>query len=110
MTKRKEFTKSTKLAAYARSGGYCENEDCGLEFTPSNPAEYDHVVEAFYEGSNSLDNCRVLCRECHRAKTGGRAKTVAKSRRLSNATKNIRPKRQGFRGWRKFNGDIVWKA
>lgn len=106
---RKEFTKKTKQEAYARSNGKCENADCGVAFSPSNPAEYDHITEAYFDGDNSLINCEVLCRSCHRAKTSNRAAVVAKSRRLVQKQANIKPKRQGFRGWRKFNGEIVWK-
>jgi 5-methylcytosine-specific restriction endonuclease McrA len=102
---RSEFSKSTKLAAWERCGGYCE--DCGGKiFT----AEYDHIVPCAIGGTNDLDNCRVLCRRCHRAKTSAvDVPQIAKSRRINEKRAGVRRRRTGFRGWRKFNGDLVWR-
>lgn len=107
--KRREFTSKTKTQAHERSGGKCENDDCGLPFSPSNPVEYDHVIEAYFDGSNSLENCKAICKGCHSAKTRKQAPVIAKSRRIRKTAINARTKRQGFRGWRKFNGEVVWK-
>jgi|DEB0MinimDraft_4_1074332.scaffolds.fasta_scaffold00017_35 hypoxanthine-guanine phosphoribosyltransferase len=93
---RLEFSVKTKQAAYARSGGRCENDECGLLFDASNPAEYDHVIEDYYDGGNSLDNCKVICRSCHKAKSRSRASVIAKSRRIIKKAANIRPKKRGF--------------
>jgi 5-methylcytosine-specific restriction enzyme A len=90
---RKEFSVKTQMAAYERCKGICE--ECARDFTPSNPAEYDHVIEDYYEGGNGLDNCRVVCRDCHKSKTGQRAATIAKSRRLLKQQAGIK-KRSSF--------------
>lgn len=97
------------MQAFMRSGGRCESVDCRLPFSPSNPVEYDHVIEDYFDGCNTLENCEALCKSCHKAKTRKQAAVIAKSIRLRETSANARTKKQGFRGWRKFNGDIVWK-
>ena len=95
---RQEFTSKTRMAAFERSGGHCEEPNCGLPFSPSNPVEYDHEIEAFYGGTNELDNCKAICRGCHKAKTKQRAPVLAKSRRLTKTAANARTKkRSGFK-------------
>lgn len=80
MTDRREFSPKTKTEAFTRARGRCEN--CGVHIRRGNGPEYDHIIEAFYDGDNSLDNCCVLCRNCHGSKTSDRAPELAKSRRL----------------------------
>lgn len=104
---RRKFSKKTKMAAWQRSNGHCE--ECGKPIRPGDGPEYDHDREDFFNGSNELENCKVLCIPCHSAKTSERAPVIAKSRRHIVRAAKAKPKRQGFRGWRKFNGDIVYR-
>ena len=92
---RQEFTPKTKLAAWERAGHHCE--ECSVLIRPGNGPEYDHRVEDYYDGGNSLDNCQVLCIGCHKAKTKQRSPVLAKSRRITKTTANARTKKQGFR-------------
>jgi 5-methylcytosine-specific restriction endonuclease McrA len=74
ITKRHEFSKRTKLNAFMRCGGQCENMDedgirCTVTFKVGRSAHYDHIIAASNGGRNDLDNCAVLCRACHREKT-----------------------------------------
>lgn len=73
--------------------------------------EWDHVLPLEMGGDDELDNLQPLCRPCHRAKTRQDAGHIAKARRMQQRTLGIKrqPKGRGFRGWRKFNNDIVWK-
>jgi 5-methylcytosine-specific restriction endonuclease McrA len=87
---RNEFSAKTKMSAHKRSGGHCENESCGLPFDPSNPAEYHHVIEDYFNGRNDIENCQVLCAGCHRTETKTRAGTIAKSRRLIKRAAGIK--------------------
>lgn len=50
---------------YALAGGRCEL--CGVEVV--NRCECDHVVALRDGGANVVENLRVLCVRCHRAKT-----------------------------------------
>lgn len=109
---RKEFSAKTKLAAWERAGHHCE--ECLVLIRPGNGPEYDHIIEDYYDGGNSLDNCKVLCIGCHKAKTKQRAPVLAKSRRLLKKQAGItRNKKKignrGFTSWRNFAGEIVTK-
>lgn len=101
---RDEFSKKTKLAAWDRCKGKCE--ECELKII-SLP-EYDHILEAYLGGDSTLENCRVLCRKCHARKTKSRRPALDKTRRLLEKRVNARPKGRGFRGWRSMSGEIRW--
>lgn len=105
---RQEFSKGVKLQAWDRSAGHCEC-GCGQKIVTS--AEYDHYpVPAALGGSNELSNCRVLDKRCHRKITAEHdVPTIAKAVRVAEKRAGVR-KRQGFRGWRKFNGDVKWRT
>lgn len=102
---RREFSKATKLAAWERSGGRCE---CGCGQKILGTPEYDHITPAAIGGSNDLDNCRVMAKRCHRVKTSKDVPAIAKSTRIAEKRAGVRQGR-GFRGWKRMNGDIVWR-
>lgn len=92
--KRQEFTRTTKLKAWDRAEGRCE--ECGRKLGPAEPAQYDHRIACDLGGDNSADNCVVLCRACHTAKTTGEdMPRIVRSRkaraRHANADKTKRP-------------------
>jgi 5-methylcytosine-specific restriction enzyme A len=104
METRREFSKRTKLDAFARSGGRCQG--CMARLYPGK-YEFHHQTECTFGGKASLENAVVLCVACHAAITRKRAAVIAKSNRVREKHLGIR--RPGkFRGWRKFNGDVVW--
>ncbi len=67
MTRRTEFTRTTKLAAWDRCGGRCEC-GCDRKLYPGD-IEYDHRITCEQGGDNSLENCVVLSKACHGVKT-----------------------------------------
>lgn len=109
---RKEFPKSVKLAAWQRSGGHCEC-GCGVKIIAGDGPEYDHVIEDAIGGEPTLDNCRVLRKRCHKAKTGKRRPEIDKARRIFEkqikARSTSRPmpcgKNSAFK--KKMNGEVV---
>lgn len=105
MSDRREFTKAVKLAAWKRCGGNCEK--CTAKLYPGK-IEYHHAKEDTFGGEPTLENCAVLCVGCHSAITGERAKVIAKSSRVRAKHLGIKRKRQGFRGWRRFDDSIVY--
>ncbi len=106
MTPRKEFSARTKRQAWARANGFCQI--CMLPLGRGN-FHYDHIDPDWFSKGNELENCQVLCHACHDIKTKRDIKNIAKSKRIINKRiKAVGPKR-GFRGWRKFNGTIVWR-
>lgn len=79
MTERQEFTRATKRDAFLRAGGHCER--CSAKLFPGN-VEYDHQLPCALGGDNSLSNCVVLCRTCHRTvKTPDDVRRIRKSDR-----------------------------
>ena len=105
---RQEFSPKTKLEAFARSKGNCEH--CGVKIRPGNGPHYDHATPDAVGGEPTLENCQVLCKPCHSVKT---AKTdvpeIAKTKRIRNKHINVVERNRGFRGSRKFNGEIKWR-
>lgn len=68
-----DFTKATKRDAFVRADGRCEGklpngERCNVRLR-SGEAEYDHIIAEWLTRDNSLENCQVLCKPCHKHKT-----------------------------------------
>lgn len=87
---RREFTKETRRAAFARSGGVCEchlvpqlkrPRGCGQRLGSGNTF-YEHIIQDGIGGDPSLDNCAALVKTCWREKTDLHdAPTVAEAKR-----------------------------
>ena len=105
---RDEFPKSVKIAAWKRSGGRCE---CGCMLKIIGTPHYDHhPIPASLGGPGTLENCRVLDPKHHKQITDDQdVPAIAKSNRVFEKRIGARSKRCGFRGHRKFNGEIVWR-
>lgn len=77
---RREFPKSVKLEAWKRAAGHCER--CTAKLFPGK-YEYDHDKPDAFGGEPTLENCRVLCDNCHPKKTGTEdIPAIAKSSRV----------------------------
>ena len=79
MTPRKEFSKAVKVQRFEHCGGTCEM--CGCNLRPGQ-FDYHHAREAVLDGENAFENCRVLCKTCHKTQTRTRAPVLAKTRRI----------------------------
>lgn len=87
---RAEFTKATKLARFDHAKGHCET--CGQRIV--GVAEYDHAVPCAVGGDNSFENCRVMCKRCHRLKTSTiDVPQISKSVRIYEKRAGVRTKR-----------------
>lgn len=111
---RLEFSRRTKLDAWTRAKGHCEQ--CGCKMLAG--AEYDHDTPCELGGDNSLDNCVCLCPKCHRLKTSGHdIPRIAKAKRQEAKHKNAKTKSSrpmpGSRasGWsKKMDGSVVRRS
>jgi 5-methylcytosine-specific restriction protein A len=95
---RYEFPKLVKLERWLKVDGKCER--CGAEIRPGNGPEYHHKYKPAREpGSNTLDNCEVLCRKpCHATITA--METIpqqSKNKRVFEKRIRARQSRRGFR-------------
>ena len=104
---RSEFSAKTKLERWNHAGGYCE--DCGVKIRPGNGPEYDHDIPDGLRKDNSFENCRCLCKTCHKRKTTKEdVPTIAKAKRVGRKHINAdRPKQK--MPYRKFDGTPVWR-
>jgi 5-methylcytosine-specific restriction protein A len=89
---RNNFSKKTKLAAFERAKGHCEN--CGNKILTS--AEYDHRIEDYLTHDNSLENCVCLCKKCHDIKTKRSRPAIDKTRRIIEKRAGVRKSGRGF--------------
>jgi 5-methylcytosine-specific restriction protein A len=102
---RKEFPTRVKVEAFKRAKGACEH--CTRKLLPGD-VRYDHRDPDGMTGEPTLANCAVLCRSCHDLKTFSQdIPAIARAKRKEAAHLGAKPKGRGFRGWRKFNGEIV---
>jgi len=108
---RREFTARVKVAAYERSGGFCEACSCRLQV---GRIHYDHRIPDALGGEPTFENCAVLCTHCHSAKTTGEdVPRISKMKRQRAAhlgaktTKRPMPgsRASGFK--KKMNGEVV---
>jgi len=103
---RTEFPKRIRVAAFERSEGRCEACTARIVGTP----QYDHILPDALGGEATLQNCAVLCRACHAVKTGTQdVPRIAKAVRVRDKRIGARRPRQGFRGWRRFDGTVIWR-
>lgn len=63
---RREFSAKVRALAFERAGGHCEG--CTARLTVGKYA-YDHIIPDALSGEPTLQNCAVLCTNCHGAKT-----------------------------------------
>ena len=94
---RHEFTAKTKLAAWERSGGHCD--ECRQKIIGR--AEYDHVLPDWLGGEITIDNCAVLCAKCHRLKTSTvDVPRIAKTKRIKAKSAGIKTTSRKMAGGR----------
>lgn len=83
---RREFNKAVLRAALTRADGRCEGQLTDASRCPCRLQvgrfHYDHIVPAALTDDASLDNCQVLCRPCHAAKTVTDVGVIARVRRI----------------------------
>ncbi|AWN35750.1 HNH endonuclease [Methylobacterium radiodurans] len=103
---RVEFTKATQRAALERAAGQCEGTlsdgtRCPTELQVGR-YQFDHVIPTEISADASLDNCAVLCRACHAAKTVTDQGVIARNRRVRDRHAGITdPHRQPLPGGKK---------
>jgi 5-methylcytosine-specific restriction enzyme A len=87
---RTEFSPKTKILAFQRAKGCCQECNNGKKLIVGD-IFYDHVIPDAMGGEATLDNCQVLCRSHHDTKTfKADVPTIAKSNRVRARAAGIR--------------------
>jgi 5-methylcytosine-specific restriction endonuclease McrA len=101
------FTRKQRGEIARRADGACEQ--CRVRLKVGE-GEADHILPIELGGANEVANGQWLCRACHADKTGDDVRRIRKADRQRDRHSGAMPSSQrGFRGWRRFNGDLVWK-
>ncbi|MCK4902155.1 MAG: HNH endonuclease [Thermoplasmatales archaeon] len=61
--KRPEFPSDVKRKVIERSGNRCER--CGIDFDDDFKGEFYHIKSVVFKEDKAIDNCSLLCRDCH---------------------------------------------
>ena len=62
--KRSEFTSDVKRKVMEKTGNKCER--CGIDFDDDFKGAFHHIISVVFGGDNGIDNCSLLCNNCHR--------------------------------------------
>ncbi len=103
---RREFSKQVRREALARAWGHCEGIVEGLRCNAVltiGKYHLDHENPDGQGGEPTLENCRVLCLQCHANKTRRDIKAIAKTKRIQDKHNGITTKRKKIqsRGFQK---------
>lgn len=109
---RREFHPKVMIAAWDRADGCCEECNTGIKLLPGD-IFYDHRIPDAMGGEPTLDNCQVLCRSHHDAKTFKEdVPRIAKTKRLKRRAAGIKkpsrfPGARNSRFKKKISGEVV---
>jgi 5-methylcytosine-specific restriction protein A len=81
-----EFSRKQRAEIWLRAKGCCEKCDARLK---TGEGDFDHVIAQGYGGENTVENGQLLCKVCHKAKTG-------KDKGITEKVKRMRDKHRGI--------------
>ena len=107
---RARLTDQQRAKLFLARGGKCHL--CHRKLGPADDWILEHVIALENGGTNENANLDITCAWCRPAKDAKDHGRAAKARAV--ATRHVVPRKRkekprGFRGWRKFNGDVVWR-
>lgn len=105
MTDRIRLSVRKRAEFFTSKGGKCAL--CDGKIAVGQPWHIDHIIALELGGADEEGNWQLVHDRCHRTKTKDDVRTIAKSNRIRARHMGIR-KRPAFRGWRKFNGAVVY--
>jgi hypothetical protein len=107
---RPTITRKQKFDAWNRENGLCWW--CGKPVAPEGlTVEYDHKSPRELSADDSPENIYPMHKaRCHERKTLDEDRPrITKAHRQEKLTRPKVKGAGGFRGWRKFNGEAVWR-
>lgn len=108
---RERLSDRERTRLFLEREGRCHR--CTRKITAGETWIDEHLVALENGGSNEWSNRVLTCLFCKPAKDGEDHRKAAHAKRV--AVKHVIPtkqrqKRAGFRGWRKFSGEPVWRT
>lgn len=102
---RRRLSQRDRVAMFYAANGMCCL--CGGKISAGQAWELHHVIELEMGGADDASNLAPAHDKCHRAHTSTYSvPAIAKAKRRE--ARHLGVKRQSsFRGWRRFNGEIV---
>ena len=82
----------------------------GVKIQPGMKWEVEHKLALCLGGQNRENNLAPALVEAHKAKTAQDVGMKSKADRIRMKHLGLKNPSRGFRGHRKFNGDVVWKV
>lgn len=92
---------------FQRCGGRCHIS--GRQIRAGEPWDLDHIKALEDGGEHRESNLAPALKDKHIEKTAAENRQRATERRKFQKHHGVKASCQGFRGWRKFDGTIVWK-
>jgi 5-methylcytosine-specific restriction protein A len=87
---RLEFTRKQRAEIWLRAKGCCEKCDARLK---TGEGDFDHRVAQGYGGENTVENGQLLCKVCHKAKTGKDKGITERVKRIRDKHNAVMPKK-----------------
>jgi 5-methylcytosine-specific restriction endonuclease McrA len=109
-TPRLRLSDQDKARLFVERDGCCWK--CNRKLRPGDQWSVEHVIALENGGDNAWSNLDVTCAWCKPGKDAADHSKAAGSRHKRTfhvLPSSERDKRRGFAGWRKFNGEPVWK-
>lgn len=103
---RKNLSASVRVAIYKRHNGLCDI--CGGSID-GKAWDVSHRIPLEMGGADDESNWFPAHRTCHREITKADLANIAKAKRREARDIGVKKQSRGFRGWRKFSGELVWR-
>jgi 5-methylcytosine-specific restriction enzyme A len=106
---RKRLSARERERCFDSTGGICHL--CRRPILPGDAWEASHEIPLAIGGEDTPENRMPAHKHCHARRTALVDKPrIAKTKRQRQKHIGAKPKSQrGFRGWRRFSGEIIWK-
>lgn len=103
MVDRRDISQKRRAALFLAQSGKCA--DCPRKLMPG-MYHADHRIPLADGGADDDSNIKLICLDCHKAKTRGENKSRAHHKRIAAGGRTR--KGPGFRGWKRFDGTPVF--
>jgi 5-methylcytosine-specific restriction protein A len=104
MSSRRRLTKLARVRIFDAACGICHICEQPIR---KQPWDIDHIKPLWLGGADDESNMRPAHIRCHQDKTSAEAPVRAKGTRIRARHIGVK-KPTTFRGWRKFNGTLVF--